>query len=144
MTEWPEKWRYGVASGYQPWLQSLLDALRKLCNCGITTVGVVAAFHKQRVLPLMARRLRLDQMTPRAPMEGVRMSDATLTVDDVMRRVRDTVGEGFIVADLYKVKMRPSQGYISLVSRTVFPPFLYFPHVLSLLLRHLLLSVSRG
>jgi hypothetical protein len=38
------------------------------------------------------------------------MSNATLPADEVTRWVRDTVGRGFVVANLYKVKMRPLIG----------------------------------
>jgi hypothetical protein len=44
------------------------------------------------------------------------MSDASLMVVEVTRRVAYTVAAGFAVADLNKIKMRPTWGYISLVS----------------------------
>jgi hypothetical protein len=83
--------------------------------------GVIAAFHRRRVLPLMARRLCLDQMEEGAPLEGCRMSDASLTTTEVTRRVTYMVATGFTVADLNRVQMRPTQGYISLVSMTILP-----------------------
>ena len=52
----PEKWRYGVPREEQPRLQPLLDGLEKLRNRCLTAAMVVAAFHRWRVLPLMARR----------------------------------------------------------------------------------------
>jgi hypothetical protein len=60
VTERPPKWRWGVPGAEQPRLQALLDALKRLRDGGLTAAGVVAAFHRWRVLPLMARRLRLD------------------------------------------------------------------------------------
>jgi hypothetical protein len=55
----------------------------------------------------MAWRLRLDEMEG-APLEGCRMSDASLTVIEVTRRVTYTVFAGFTLADLNRVKMRPT------------------------------------
>jgi hypothetical protein len=108
--ERPEKWRWGAPAFEQPKLQPLLDALRRLRDGGLTAVGVVTAFHRRQVLPLMARWLRLDQMAEEAPLEGCRMSDASLSTTEVSRRV------AYTVAELNQVRMRPTRGYISLVS----------------------------
>jgi hypothetical protein len=75
----------------------------------------------------MARRLRLDQMEEGAPLEGCQMSDTSLMVVEVTRRVTYTVATGFTVADLNRVKMRPTRGYISLVSATSLPILFCFP-----------------
>ena len=48
----------------QPKLRPLLEALERLCGRGLTVAVVVAAFHHRGVLPLMARRRRLFEMTP--------------------------------------------------------------------------------
>jgi hypothetical protein len=53
---------------------------------------VAAAFHHRRVLPLTQRRLRLDEMTPEASLEGSRMSYESLSLDEVARRARWMVG----------------------------------------------------
>jgi hypothetical protein len=115
----PKRWRYGVPTKEVPKLDPLFASLKKLLDHGLTAGGVVAAFHERRVLPLAARRLWLDQMVLGSPLEGSQMSDATLSLDDIVRRVRDTVGPYFVVAGLDKVKMRPSRGYISLVSGVI-------------------------
>jgi hypothetical protein len=44
---------------------------------------VAAAFHRRRVLPLMQRRLRIDEMTPGISLEGSQMSHKTLPLDEV-------------------------------------------------------------
>ena len=49
---------------------------------------VMAAFHCQRVLLLMARRWRLFEMTPDEPIEGIRMSAVALPDEEILRRVR--------------------------------------------------------
>ena len=56
MENQPEKWRYGVLTPDQPKLRPLLEALERLRGHGLTAAVVVAAFHRQRVLLLMARR----------------------------------------------------------------------------------------
>jgi hypothetical protein len=104
----------------------LLDALNRLRDDGLTVAGVVATFHQRWVLPLMARRLRLDQMEEGAPLEGCQMSDTSLTAVEVTRRVAYMVAVGFTVVDLNRVKMRPTWRYISLVSATTLPVFFHF------------------
>jgi hypothetical protein len=112
----------------------MLDALKRLWDCGLTTAEVVATFHRRRVLLLMARWLRLDQMEDGALLEVCRMSDTSLTVIKVTWRVTYTVAAGFTVADLNRVKMRPTRGYIFLVSMTTFP--VHFPSSMGLLFCH--------
>jgi hypothetical protein len=56
-----------------------------------------------------------------APLEGCQMFDASLTAIEVTRRVTYTVSTGFTLADLNQVKMRPTRGYISLVSTVILP-----------------------
>jgi hypothetical protein len=74
-------------------LQPLLKALEELRKGGLTAVGVVAAIHRRRVLPLTERRLSLWEMTPGVDLEGLRMSSDPLPVDDLHRRVAGTVGK---------------------------------------------------
>jgi hypothetical protein len=72
-----DNWSYGVVEEEKPKLQPLLDALRRLRQHGLTARMVAAAFHRQRVLPLMQRQLRIDEMTPGVSLEGSRMSHET-------------------------------------------------------------------
>jgi hypothetical protein len=119
VTERLSKWRWGVPNAEQPRLQPLLDALKRLREGGLTTARVIATFHRRHVLPLMARRLRFDEMEEGAPLEGCRMSDTSHTVIKVTRRVTYTVFAGFTLVDVNRVKMRPTRGYISLVSTVI-------------------------
>jgi hypothetical protein len=82
-----ENWTYGVVEDDKPKLEPLLDAPRRLRQRGLT-VGMVA----RRVLLLTRRRLRLDEMTPEASLEGSRMSHESLPLDEVARRARWMVG----------------------------------------------------
>jgi hypothetical protein len=131
MMERPEKWRWGAPASEQPKLQPLLDALRRLQDGGLTTARVVATFHRRRVLPLMARWLRMDEMEEGAPLEGCRMSDASLSTTEVTRRVAYTVAAGFTVVELNRVRMCLTRGYISLVSMTILLMFSLFSTVCS-------------
>jgi hypothetical protein len=96
-------------------LDPLLDALWRLRQRGLTARMVAAAFHRWRVMPLTHRRLRLDQMTLEAPLEGSRMSHESLSLNEVARRARRMVGN-FKPEDVDRVPMRPTQGFEPLVS----------------------------
>jgi hypothetical protein len=76
---------------------------------------VAAVFYHRRVLPLTQRRLRLDEMTPEASLEGSRMSYESLPLDEVARRARWMVGS-FRQEDIDRVPMHPTQGFEPLVS----------------------------
>jgi hypothetical protein len=108
-------WSYGVIKDDKPKLQPLLDTLRRLYLRGLTAGMVAVVFHYRRVLPLMQRRLRLDEMTSGIPLEGSQMSHETLPLDEVARRARWMVGS-FRQEDIDRVLMRPNQGFEPLVS----------------------------
>jgi hypothetical protein len=93
----------------------ILHALQKLQAEGLTAVGVVAAIHRRRVLPLAERRLRLSEMKPGVNLEGSRMSSTPLSADDLLIRVVGTVGR-LDAGILNQPPMRPDHGYVSLVS----------------------------
>ena len=79
--------------------------------------AVIANFHRQRVLPLMERRLAIFKLTPEAMAEGSRMSNGLLSLDTTAQRAKSAVAHfSSDPGDLWKVKMRPEEGYISLVS----------------------------
>ena len=84
---------------------------------------VVAAFHRRRVLPLMARWRRLFEMTPDELIEGIRISTVALSDEEILRRVRETVEGRLRSGGLTPFAMRPSRGYLSLVSHApLWPP----------------------
>jgi hypothetical protein len=78
-----ENWSYDIVVEDKPKLQSLLDALRRLRQRGLMVGMVATAFHHRRVLPLTQRRLRINEMTPEASLEGSRMSHESLPLDEV-------------------------------------------------------------
>ncbi|XP_066311252.1 uncharacterized protein [Miscanthus floridulus] len=119
MESQPERWRYGVSLADQSKLQPLLKALERLCSRSLTAAMVVAAFHHRRVLPLMARRQRLFEMTPGELIDGIWLSTIALSDEEILCRVRETVEGQQRSSDLTLFPMRPSWGYISLGMRDV-------------------------
>ena len=116
MESQPERWRYGIPLADQSKLQPLLRALERLHSRSLTAAVVVVAFHRRRVLPLMARWQRLFEMTPGEPIDGIWLSAIALSDEEILRRVRETVEGRLRSGGLFPFSMRPSRGYISLVS----------------------------
>jgi hypothetical protein len=110
-----DNWTYGVIEEEKPKLQPLLDALKRLRQRGLTAGMVAGVFHRRRVLPLMQRRLWIDEMTPEVSLEGSQMSHETLPLNEVARCARWMVGI-FKQDDIDRVPMRPTQGFEPLVS----------------------------
>ena len=86
-----ERWKYDVPKDDQPKLEPLLEGLARLRGHGLTMAVVMAAFHRQRVLPLMARRQRLFEMKLGESIEGIQMSSSALSDEEILRRVGETV-----------------------------------------------------
>ncbi|XP_066341140.1 uncharacterized protein [Miscanthus floridulus] len=112
-------WNYGVPREDQPKLQPLLEGLERLWGRGLTAAVVVAAFHRRRVLPLMARRRCLFEMRPDEPNEGIRMSSFALSDEEILRWVGETVEAKLRGSNLTPFAMRPSRGFLSLGMRDV-------------------------
>ena len=58
---------------------------------GLTAPAVIANFHRQRVIPLMERRLAIFELTPEAAAEGSRMSSVLLSLDVAALRAKSAV-----------------------------------------------------
>jgi hypothetical protein len=108
-------WRWGAMREKHEKLQPLLEALQKLRDGGLTAARVVEAIHRRRVLPLAERRLPFSEMKPGVDLEGSQTSSASLSTDDLRRRVTGTVGR-LDAGALTQPVMRPERGYVSLVS----------------------------
>ena len=67
----------------------------------------------------MARRQRLFEMRPDEPIEGIRMSASTLSDEEILCRVRETVEGRLKSSGLTPFMMCPSWGYLSLVSHAL-------------------------
>ena len=69
--ERPEKWNWGVSHAkQQARLEAFTNALQYLAKKGLTTAAVIANFHRQRVIPLVERRLPIFELTPQGPARG--------------------------------------------------------------------------
>ena len=107
----------GIALAHQARLRVLTDALERLDQRGLMAAAVIANFHWQRVVPLMERVLPIFKLTLGARASGLRTSVELLPRDIAARRARSAVAEfPNDPEDLWRIKMRPEPGYISLVS----------------------------
>ena len=98
-------------------LEGLTDALACLAKKGLTAAAVIANFHRQRVIPLVERAQLIFQLTPRSQVEGSRTSSKLLSHTTAARRAKYAVADfPQNPEDLWRIKMRPELGYISLVS----------------------------
>ena len=95
----------------------LTDALVLLVKKGLTAAAVVVNFHGQRVIPLIERSLPIYKVTPGSQAEGSRTSFKLLSRTTAARRAKCAVAK-FLhdLEDLWRIKMRPETGYISMVS----------------------------
>ena len=92
-------------------------ALQYLAKKELTAAAVIENFHRQRVIPLMERRLPIFELTPEAAAEGSRMSSVLLPLDAAAQSAKSAVAQfPSDPEDLWRIKMRPEKGYISLVS----------------------------
>ena len=65
----------------------------------------------------MARRRRVFEMKPGEPIEGTQMSSSALSDEEILCRVGETVEAKLRGGNLTPIAMRPSRGFLSLVSR---------------------------
>jgi len=88
-----------------------------LAKKGLTTAAVIANFHRQRVIPLVERALPIFELFPGSKVEGSRTSSKLLSHTNAARRAKYAVADfPQNPEDLWRIKMRPEPGYISLVS----------------------------
>ena len=116
--ERPEKWNWGASpQSKQAKLEVLTNALQCLARKELTAAAVIANFHRQRVIPLMERKLPIFELAPEAVAEGSRMSSALLPLDVATQRAKSAVARfPSDPEDLWRIKMRPKKGYLSVVS----------------------------
>ncbi|RLM74267.1 uncharacterized protein C2845_PM15G05710 [Panicum miliaceum] len=70
----PSVWSYGPVKKGKKALVDLFKAISVLKDWGVRGAGVISAYHKRRVLPLMVRTRRLDEMIEGADLAGTVMS----------------------------------------------------------------------
>jgi len=85
---------------------------------GLTAALVLSTVHHRRVLPLMSRPLRMDEMGPGVSsrdLEACRMSNEAPASDEVTARVRAAIAGDFKSEHVNGFPMRPDAGSIDLV-----------------------------
>jgi hypothetical protein len=114
LTAREDRWTYRVPKAEKPCLDPLLVTLQQLRLRGLTAAAVPTTFHRRRVMPLCRCRLRLDQMTLEASLEGTRMSHESLALEEVSGERAWMVGN-FKVEEVNRVPMRPTEGFEPMV-----------------------------
>ena len=83
----------------------------------MTAAAFIANFQRQRVIPLTKRSLPIFDLTPEARASGSRTPLVLLPRDVAARRAKNAVAEfPDNPEDLWKIKMLPEAGYLSVVS----------------------------
>ena len=119
ISERPDHRRFGVVQTYQPRLDPILNALKKMREEGLTAALVLSTVHHRRILPLMSRPLRMDEMGPGVwsrDVEACRMSNEAPADEEVAARVKAAVAGDFQPEHINGFPMRPGKGSIDLVS----------------------------
>jgi hypothetical protein len=121
-------WYHEVSPpSHQAWLDSLVDALKKLADRGLTARCVLANLYHRRIVPLMERRLRIFEMSEDA--DPVALAESRLLRDPFprsyaatrARRAIDLRPERCDDAALWALKMLPVGQLVS-----GFPDFLSY------------------
>jgi hypothetical protein len=88
-----------------------------LVDADVTRAGVIAAFHERRVLPLMRRARRLDEMVPNVPLEGTMLMMGRLDREEIKKRIKLALESAppDAVLDAHP-PMRPDDDFIEMVS----------------------------
>jgi hypothetical protein len=77
-------WYHGVSPpSHQAWLDSLMAALKKLADRGLSAGCVLANLHHRRVVPLMERPLRIFEMSEDA--DPIALAESRLLRDPLPR-----------------------------------------------------------
>ena len=119
ISERPDHWKYGVIQTHHSRPRPILDALKKLREEGLTAALVFSVVHHRRVLPLMSRPLKMDEMGPDVSsrdLKACQMSNEAPADDEVAARVRAAIAGDFQPEHVNGFPMRPDEGSIDLVS----------------------------
>jgi hypothetical protein len=118
LLEKQDAWGYVVSPPErQARLEVYTNALRSLTNKGLTAAIVIANSRRQRVLPLLERKLPLFQMMGDAPFEGTQMVEEFPSDGVSAQRAGRAVSQPLSnLTDYWRVSMRPDPWYIQVVS----------------------------
>ncbi|KAG2561170.1 hypothetical protein PVAP13_8KG111620 [Panicum virgatum] len=108
--ETPLVWGFGPIDREKQWIRDQLDAIRTLTARGLTGSGVVAAYHKQRVAPIMARSLMLCEMVEGAEPTETVMLLGELSDSEIRSWLRDVFESAPAYPDPQQPAMLPDRG----------------------------------
>jgi hypothetical protein len=113
----PTHWGYGPITTKKEKINTLLQAVKRLVNHGVSRARVIATFHEWRVLSLMQRARRLDEMVSDAPLKGIVLMMEDLNRDEIKKRVKLVLGSipSDATLDLHS-PMHPNDDFIEMVS----------------------------
>lgn len=116
----PVDWTWGPACGEQRLFADHLACLARLARRGLTGQGVIIAYYRRRVAPLMARPLPLFRMTAEADADVLAaclVSPATPAEDDMGVRLSEVLDRGEFDGNLPRglPPMLPEPGAVDLV-----------------------------
>jgi hypothetical protein len=79
--------------------------------------GVIVTFHERRVLPLVRRACRLDEMVPNTPLEGTMLMMGELDHEEIKKHIKSALGSvsSDAILDAHP-PMRPNDDFIEMVS----------------------------
>jgi len=86
-----EPWKLGVSDKDKKKIQDHLTGIRILKERGRKGLGIIDAYHTQRVAALMSRTLPLYLMAPGASLDGTTLADGALSPSEVVRRIKEAM-----------------------------------------------------
>jgi hypothetical protein len=94
----------------------------------VTGAEVITVFHERRLLPLMQRARRLDEMVPNAPLKGTMLVMGGLDHEEIKKRIKSALGSVLSNATFcVHSPMCPDDGFVEMVSAPPTLPLLPFP-----------------
>jgi hypothetical protein len=125
--EKPRIWGYDPEKKEER-LADYIAAIHFLKRRGLTSRGVVGAYHSRRVAPIMARALALDEMVPDAAPEliaGAILALEPLSDSEIQQRITEAFPDPVpVYPDPNHPVMRLMEGFVPLVRMPCLPIFL--------------------
>jgi len=110
MTEAPNSSVWGAPDKEKKRLKSQLKALRWLQGGRFNGCGIVSAYHKRRIAPLMARTLPLYRIVVDTDLSGSMMSSEEIDELEIRRRLKETFEAPLPYPDPQQPVMLPDTG----------------------------------
>jgi hypothetical protein len=127
------RWGCGLIVADKEKIDTLLQVVRRLVNEDVIGDGVIIVFHERRVLSLMRRARRLDEMVPNAPLKGTVLVIGALDHEEIMKHIKSVLESipSNAALDVHP-PMCPDDGFIEMVSTPTLPLLLSLGFLCSL------------